>query len=436
MSKLMKVAIAGLGSRGKDIYAKSAKLHPEKMEIVAIADIDPEKVAMVAQEYHVPKAACFSSAEEMLKEDRLADAMIIATQDRQHVGHALAALEKGYHLLLEKPVSPDLSECRKLAEAAERFGKKVVVCHVLRYTPIYQKVKELLDSGIIGDVVSIMASENVGWYHQAHSFVRGNWANSDETSPMILQKCCHDMDLYLWLAGKNCESLTSYGDTYLFKKENAPKGCAERCFDGCQVREECPFDAEKIYLDNKMIGYRNGNRIWPLDVVVPAGPTEEKLLDAIKNGRYGQCVYHCNNNVVDHQVVNLRMTDGTTMSFTMCGFTPEISRYARFMGTKGEIRVDMLGLAEDCEISIRKFESSMSVEKIDVASLAEDFSGHGGGDDRMLVEFLDIISGEKEESAYVTSLDRSLESHYCALAAEYSRTHDGCPVKIAEFARS
>ncbi len=435
MGKRMKVAIAGLGSRGKDIYAKSAKLHPEKMEIVAIADVDPEKVALVAEEYHVPKEACFTSAEEMLKQDKLADAMIIATQDRQHVGHALAALEKGYHLLLEKPVSPDLDECRKLAKAAERFEKKVVVCHVLRYTPIYQKVKELLDSGVIGDVVSIMASENVGWFHQAHSFVRGNWANSDETSPMILQKCCHDMDLYLWLAGKTCESLTSYGDTYLFKKENAPQGCAKRCLDGCKVKDACPFDAEKIYLDNKVFGYRKGNRIWPLDVLVPSGPTEEKVLEAVKKGRYGQCVYHCNNNVVDHQVVNLKMTDGTTMSFTMCGFTPEISRYARFMGTKGEIRVSMEQMAEDCEISIRRFESDMPVETIDVASLAEDFSGHGGGDDRMLVEFLDIISGEKEESSYVTSLDRSLESHYCALAAEYSRTHEGCPVKIGEFAK-
>lgn len=435
MGKRMKVAIAGLGSRGKDIYAKSAKLHPEKMEIVAIADVDPEKVALVAEEYHVPKEACFTSAEEMLKQDKLADAMIIATQDRQHVGHALAALEKGYHLLLEKPVSPDLDECRKLAKAAERFEKKVVVCHVLRYTPIYQKVKELLDSGVIGDVVSIMASENVGWFHQAHSFVRGNWANSDETSPMILQKCCHDMDLYLWLAGKTCESLTSYGDTYLFKKENAPQGCAKRCLDGCKVKDACPFDAEKIYLDNKVIGYRKGNRIWPLDVLVPSGPTEEKVLEAVKKGRYGQCVYHCNNNVVDHQVVNLKMTDGTTMSFTMCGFTPEISRYARFMGTKGEIRVSMEQMAEDCEISIRRFESDMPVETIDVASLAEDFSVHGGGDDRMLVEFLDIISGEKEESSYVTSLDRSLESHYCALAAEYSRIHEGCPVKIGEFAK-
>ncbi len=430
MSKTMKVAIAGLGSRGKDVYAKSAKLHPDKMEIAAIADIDPEKVALVAEEYHVPKEACFASAEEMLRREKLADAMIIATQDRQHVGHALAALEKGYHLLLEKPVSPELDECRKLEAAAERSGKKVVVCHVLRYTPIYQKVKELLDSGVIGEVVSIMASENVGWHHQAHSFVRGNWANSKETSPMILQKCCHDMDLYPWLAGKTCESLTSYGDNYLFKAEKAPKGCAKRCLDGCRVKESCPFDAEKIYLDHKVAGYRSGNRIWPLDVLVPSGPTEEKLMEAIREGRYGQCVYHCNNNVVDHQVVNLKMTDGTTMSFTMCAFTPETSRYARFMGTRGEIRVDMQHLAEDCEISIRRFESGMPVETIDVASLADDFSGHGGGDDRMVVEFLDIISGEKEESSYVTSLNRSLESHYCALAAEYSRTHGGCPVEI------
>lgn len=434
MSRPVKVAVAGLGNRGKETYAKSAKLHPDKMEIVAIADIDSEKVELAAEEYNVPKETCFSSAEEMLKQEKLADVMIIATQDRQHVGHAVEALEKGYDLLLEKPVSPDIEECKRLAEVAKRCGRKVVICHVLRYTPIYQKVKELLDSGVIGDVVSIMASENVGWFHQAHSFVRGNWANSEETSPMILQKCCHDMDLYPWLAGKTCESITSYGETYLFKEENAPAGCTKRCLDGCKVKEECPFDAEKIYMDLKGVGYRKGNRRWPLDILVPSGPTEEKLMKELKEGRYGRCVYHCDNDVVDHQVVNMRMTDGTTMSFTMCAFTPDTTRYARFMGTKGEIRVDMTGEPKECELSIRKFATDMPVEYIDVAGLAEDFSGHGGGDDRMVVEFLDMISGEKEESSYVTSLDRSLESHYCALAAEYSRTHGGCPVKIAEFA--
>ena len=433
MSRPIKVAIAGLGNRGRDNYGKIGMLYPDKMEIVAAADIDPKKVALAAEEFRLPKEACFSSAEEMLAEEKLADVMVIATQDRQHVGHAIAALEKGYHLLLEKPVSPEVEECQRLAEAAKRCGRKVVVCHVLRYTPIYQKVKELLEEGVIGDVVSIMASENVGWYHQAHSFVRGNWSNSKETSPMILQKCCHDMDLYLWLAGKTCESVTSYGDTYLFKKEQAPAGCTKRCLDGCKVKEACPFDAEKIYLDNEETGFRKGNRQWPLDVLVPSGPTEEKIMEALREGRYGRCVYHCDNDVVDHQVVNLKMTDGTTMSFTMCAFTPEISRYARFMGTKGEMRVNMVGKIENCEISIRRFDSGMPVETVNVAELAGDFSGHGGGDERMLVEFLDMISGEKEESSYVTSLDKSLESHYCALAAEYSRTHDGRPVRIAEF---
>ncbi len=433
MSRPIKVAIAGLGNRGRDNYGKIGMLYPDKMEIVAAADIDPKKVALAAEEFRLPKEACFSSAEEMLAEEKLADVMVIATQDRQHVGHAIAALEKGYHLLLEKPVSPEVEECQRLAEAAKRCGRKVVVCHVLRYTPIYQKVKELLEEGVIGDVVSIMASENVGWYHQAHSFVRGNWSNSKETSPMILQKCCHDMDLYLWLAGKTCESVTSYGDTYLFKKEKAPAGCTKRCLDGCKVKEACPFDAEKIYLDNEETGFRKGNRQWPLDVLVPSGPTEEKIMEALREGRYGRCVYHCDNDVVDHQVVNLKMTDGTTMSFTMCAFTPEISRYARFMGTKGEMRVNMVGKIENCEISIRRFDSGMPVETVNVAELAGDFSGHGGGDERMLVEFLDMISGEKEESSYVTSLDKSLESHYCALAAEYSRTHGGRPVRMAEF---
>lgn len=435
MSKRIKVAIAGLGSRGRDTYAKTSKLFPEKMEIVAVADTDPKKVALTAEEYGLPPEACFASAEEMLREEKLADAMIIATQDRQHVGQAIEALKKGYHLLLEKPVSPDINECRRLEEAAKTYDRKVVVCHVLRYTPIYQKVKELLDGGAIGDVVSISAMENVGWYHQAHSFVRGNWANSDVTSPMILQKCCHDMDLYLWLANKTGESISSYGDTYLFKAEKAKEGCAKRCLDGCRVKDACPFDAEKIYLDSDKSGYRKGNREWPLDVLVPEGPTEEKLLEQLKTGPYGRCVYYCDNNVVDHQVVNLKMTDGTTMNFSMCGFTPDISRYARFMGTEGELRVNMAGV-EESEITVYRFGSRVSKESIDIKSLADDFSGHGGGDDRMVEEFLDMLSGEKEESSYITSIGRSMESHYCALAAEYSRVHGGVPVKIADFGKA
>lgn len=224
MSRKIKVALAGLGSRGKDTYAKAAKLFPEKMEITAIADIDPAKVEEVAGEYGVPRGACFSSAEELLAQDRLADVMFITTQDRQHVGHAIPALRKGYHLLLEKPISPNLDECRELVRVAKECNRQVIVCHVLRYTPIYSTLKELIASGTVGEIVSVMSIENVGWWHQAHSFVRGNWRNSDTTSPMILQKCCHDMDLLLWLTGKTCKSVSSFGSTYLFDEAHAPQG--------------------------------------------------------------------------------------------------------------------------------------------------------------------------------------------------------------------
>ena len=422
----MRVAIAGLGSRGKDTYAPIAKLLPEKMEIVAIADIDHAKVEEVAKEYNIPKSLCFSSAEDLIAQDKLADVMFIATQDRQHVAQAIPALRKGYHILLEKPISPDLDECREIIKVAEECQKHVVVCHVLRYTPFYCKLKEVLEQGVIGDVVSVMAIENVGYWHQAHSFVRGNWRDSNTTSPMILQKCCHDMDLLLWLTKKTCDSVTSYGNTYLFNEEHAPEGATMRCLDGCKAKEECPFDAEKIYLTNEKTGVLNGKKEWPLDVLA-LHPTEESIRKAIEEGPYGRCVYHCDNNVVDHQVVNLNMTDGSTISFTMCAFTDTGSRYSKFMGTKGEIIADM----SQNTIKITPF--GKKTETIDVSKLATDFSGHAGGDNRMVEEFLDMIIEGKKPSDKITSVAHSVESHYCALAAEQSRLEDGKVVYLDQM---
>jgi len=434
MAKQITVAIAGLGSRGKDTYAQVAKLIPEKMKIVAVADINEEKANLAAKEFDIPAENCFNSAEEMLERELLADVMVIATQDRQHVGHAIPALRKGYHLLLEKPISPVLEECQELVRVAKECNRKVVVCHVLRYTPVYQKVKELLDAGTIGDVVSIMALENVGWWHQAHSFVRGNWRNKELSSPMILQKCCHDMDLYLWLANKECKSLTSFGSTRLFKAECAPEGCTSRCLDGCKAKENCCFDAEKIYFKHRGKGFNSGNREWPLNVLVTGEVTEEALEEALKTGPYGRCVYHCDNNVVDHQVLNMLMSDGTTMSFTMCGFSADVSRYAKFMGTKGELIVNMNGDQIDCNvINVRMFDTKSTEYSINIAELAEDFSGHGGGDNAMVEEFIDVLSGAKEESPYVTSLEKSMESHYCALAAEESRMNNGMIIELDDY---
>ncbi|EET58673.1 oxidoreductase, NAD-binding domain protein [Marvinbryantia formatexigens DSM 14469] len=430
MNRTIKVALAGLGSRGKDTYARAAKAFPDKMQIVAIADVNPLKVKMVAEEYGIPENCCYASAEEMLAEPRLADVMFITTQDRQHVPQAVAALRKGYHLLLEKPISPELSECREIVKVAKECDRKVVVCHVLRYTPVFRKVKEILDSGVLGDIVDINASENVGWFHMAHSFVRGNWRNSEESSPMILQKCCHDMDLYLWLANKKCKSLSSFGSTYLFKEEKAPEGCAARCLDGCRVKEKCPYDAEAIYLDNEWIGARTGHAGWPLNVLTET-PTPESVEQALKTGPYGRCVYHCDNNVPDHQVVNLNMTDGSTMSFSMCGFTADFARHAQFCGTRGEMKVTMGSWdAQDDVIEVSLYGTKLQTQTIWASELADDFSGHGGGDLVMVEEFLDILLGNREESPSITSLEASVESHYCALAAEQSRLQGGAVIDL------
>lgn len=429
MRRRIQVALAGLGSRGKDTYAHAAELYADKMEVVAIADINPIKVQMVAEKFHIPQEKCFASVEAMLKEEKLADVMFITTQDRQHVPHAIPALKKGYHILLEKPISPELEQCREIIKVARECQRKVVVCHVLRYTPIYRKVKEILDSGKIGDIVSIMATENVGWYHMAHSFVRGNWRNSEETSPMILAKCCHDMDLYLWLANKECESISSFGNTYLFKEENAPEGCTKYCMGGCKVKDQCPYDAESIYLNSEITGIRKGHKDWPADVLTEY-LTEENVIKALEKGPYGRCVYHCDNNVVDHQILNMKMTDGSTMSFTMCAFTSEVSRYAKFYGTKGELQVYM---GPDSYIETGIYGTKVEKQIIQASELADDFSGHGGGDHVMVEEFMDILLGNREESPSITSLEKSVESHYCAMAAEKSRLEGGRVIQLSEM---
>ena len=425
MQKQVTAAIAGLGSRGKDVYAPMSRLFPEKLKITAVADPDPSRAMQMREEYRIEEDRCFGSAEEMLEQPRLADVMIIATQDRQHVRQAVRAMERGYDILLEKPVSPELDECREIVRRAEELKRKVVVCHVLRYTPFYQTVKSLLDAGRIGEVVSVMAVENVGYWHQAHSFVRGSWRDSDTTSPMILQKCCHDMDMLLWLTGKTCESVSSYGDTYLFKKEKAPAGAAHRCTGGCRVKEACPFDAEKIYLTDKETGVLEGNCGWPANVLT-MHPDGESVRRALEEGPYGRCVYYCDNNVVDHQVVNMNMTDGSTVSFTMCGFTADCSRYAKLMGTKGQIIADMGANT----IEVTPF--GKDAELIDVSRMAEDFSGHGGGDRGLMSAFLDLVTGEQSEDDTISSVERSLESHYIALAAEESRRNGGAVIRMEQ----
>ncbi len=427
-NKQCTVAIAGLGARGLDVYAQCARRIPEKMKITAVADIRDHRVAYAAQQFDLKPEQCFSSFEAMMEQEQLADVLFLCTQDRQHVSQAITAMRKGYHILMEKPISPDLEECRQIMKVAEETKRQVFVCHVLRFTPFYNKLKELLDSGVIGQVVCIQHLEDVGYWHQAHSFVRGNWNRSDVTSPMILQKCCHDFDILLWLTGKHCKSVSSFGGTYLFRPEKAPAGAAARCLADCKVKAHCPYDAEKIYITGEETGVRHGKTDWPANVL-HTHPTEENIRKALLTGPYGRCVYACNNNVVDHQVVNMAMEDGTAMQMTMCAFTPAGGRFSTIMGTLGEIQAD---LHREKIIVIphggRRYEVN-----IDLA--AEDLKGHAGGDERMVEEFLDVISGRIAPTVRNTTLESSVESHFIALAAELSRVEDGRCVTIDEVSR-
>ena len=414
-------AICGCGSRGLEAYAPYQELHPERMRIVAGADSRPERLAMLRERYGLAEDRCFASDEELLAQPRLADAMIIATQDRQHVPAALAALDKGYHLLLEKPISPDLDQCRQLVEKARETGRMVVVCHVLRYTKFYGTLEAMLRRGEIGKIETIDAVENVAYWHQAHSFVRGNWRRSDETSPMILAKSCHDMDILRWLAGERCLKVQSFGSLDYFRPDRAPAGAAERCLDGCACKAACPYDAEKIYLTAPHRGLRTKGPGWPCNVLCDE-PTEERIYEALRTGPYGRCVFHCDNDVVDHQTVNLEFANNIHATFTMTAFTDTCRRTIHVTGTLGEIIGDM----EAQTLRLRRF--GQPEEVIDLHAGGGEFAGHGGGDMGLIADFCALLSGEKAES--LTDVSVSVESHAMALAAEQSRLEGGRTVTL------
>lgn len=421
--KIVRIAIAGVGSRGKNAYGLELLNMKDRAKVVAVADIDPERLALAGDAHGVPDEMRFPSAEAMLAVPKLADAMLICTQDRQHVPHAVAALKKGYDVMMEKPISPKLEDLQEITKVARENGRHVVVCHVLRYTPFFQTIKKTIDSGVLGEVVSIQALENVRYWHQAHSFVRGNWRREEDTSPMILAKCCHDLDYLVWLCGRKCERVSSYGSLMYFKESNAPEGAALRCTQGCKAKESCPYDAEKIYLTNKDTGILCGNVEWPIDVLAE-NPTEEKIRHAIETGPYGRCVFHCDNDVVDHQIVNMQMEGGASLSLTMSAFTSIGGRTIKVMGTLGDLWGDM----HENRIRIGVFGKEPQV--IDLGKEEKDFAGHGGGDRLLMEQFVDLMQG-KEPDGTITTLETSVESHLVALAAEKSRLENGESIEIA-----
>lgn len=410
--------LVGAGNRGRLVYAAWARRHPERLRLVAVAEPDAGSREAVAAAHGIAPECCFRDWKECLERPRLADVAIVATSDTLHVEPALAAVERGYDVLLEKPIAPTPAECVRVVEAAERAGRLLQIGHVLRYTPFYEKVHECIASGALGEVVHLDLKEHVAAWHMTHSYVRGRFRSRALAAPILLAKSCHDLDLIAWLAGRPALRVSSFGALSHYRPERAPAGAPERCTDGCPVQAECPHDAERFYLgpDERLA------RHWPW-VDVSADPSREARRRALEIGRYGRCAYRCDNDALDHQVVALEFEGGLTAGFALHGMASQEQRTIRVTGTRGELR----GLLDGGVIEVTR-PGVVGVERHEVG---QGPIGHYGGDEGLMAHFSALLADGRRDALRASGRS-ALESHLVGFAAERARER-GAVVEVAAF---
>jgi len=390
--------IVGAGGRGKDAYAPYIK-STGIMKIVGVAEPDERKREQFKRDYNISDANCFKSYADLFSKGKIADACFICTQDKMHLEPLFMAMNCGYHIMLEKPISTCIEELIEIENAAKNYGEVFITAYVLRYTPFIAKIKALINSGIIGTVITIQHNENEGFWHHAHSYVRGEWSKAAESSPVIVAKSCHDFDLILYLVNSKCTSVSSYGANTFFVSDNAPGDVPYRCTDGCQFAENCAYNAMKLYTKG------------PAKYFVhkfECGNTDEEIIEALKDNPFGRCIYKCDNDVCDHQVVNMKFESGATAVFTLSAFSLENTRTLKVMGTKGEIG----GCMEKGIITIKTFGEL----KEEVIHIDTDGTKHSGGDGGLVEHFVSLIKNQEN-----TTDKTMFESHRIAFAAEESR---------------
>lgn len=417
----LEAVLIGAGNRGRSVFGAWALRNPGRLRIVAVAEPDPARRDAFAAEHGIEPARRFADWRELLERPALAPAAIVATSDTLHVGPALAALARGCDVLLEKPIAPSPAECVRVVEAAEASGRLLQIGHVLRYTPFYEQVQQLVASGALGELVTIDMKEHVATWHMAHSFVRGKFRSRALAAPLLLAKACHDLDLLVWFAGRRPERVASFGSLLHYRPEGAPPGAPLRCTDGCPAQESCPHDAVRFYLgpDERLA------RHWPWNDVSP-DPSREARRRGLESGPYGRCIYHCDNDVVDHQVVAVEFPGGLTATFTVHGAASDEKRTIRISGTRGELR----GVLHDGVIEISRH-GHLGSERIEVESPGP--LGHFGGDDGLVAHFADVVArGARDEVR--TSGRVSLASHLLGFAAERAR-ESGAVVELERFER-
>ena len=423
MSKQITAVLVGAGDRGRT-YTDIMDEMAGKYKVVAVAEPLARRREYIREKHHLPADRCFTDWKEMFSLGRIADLALICTLDQDHFEPAMAAIALHYDLLLEKPVFPDPVRCERLAQAAEKAGVKAVVCHVLRYTPLFTGIKRLIEEDRLGEIISVNHEENVGNRHQSHSFVRGNWGNTARSSNMLLQKSCHDLDILQWLIGKPCRKIQSFGSLRYFTHENRPEDAPERCIDGCPYGESCPYNAVKLYLDDK-------KNAWFREACtrIPS-PSDSEVEQSLRTTQYGKCVFCCDNDAVDHQTVNMLFDDGVTATFTMCAFNKG-GRFIHIMGTKGELRASLT--ADEEPICLYDFETR-SLSEFPVSGKDGLVSGHGGGDRGIIESLYEYLTGSYTGSS-ISGIRISVDNHLLAFAAEQSRL-SGTVVDVDEYRAS
>lgn len=400
----LKAIILGAGYRGR-AYAEYALAHPDQLEIVGVAD--PEQAEVIAApKYWRDYRACLADAPE-------ADIAIITLPDAEHYAAASAALARGYHLLLEKPIANTEEECREIIARAKASNRLVVIGHVLRYTATYAHVKALIDSGELGEVVSIAHQESIGFWKFAHSFVRGSLAKAETSSPIILTKCSHDFDLFAWWLGKRkCRRVTSFGSIALFRAEKRPARAADRCREcPAEIERRCIWSARKMYQESDELKY------------LFADASDAAMERVVAESEYGRCVFASENDVPDHQTVMLEFEGGATVSHTMTGFTRENVRTTCVALTRGEI------IIEGEDLKVTRFDGGSVKTGVPADLSIPNPSRHGGGDFNLVSEMLRVL--ERNDASEIRETTKeALQSHLICFAAEKSRRCGGAVVEI------
>lgn len=418
----LRVIVVGMGVRSM-IYTRVALTNPELMEIVGVVDIDEKRREYARVTFGLDRASCFSTVEELVAIPKFADAVINGTMDRLHVSTSLPILRHGYDMLLEKPFALNEEEAQELLTCARETGRTVMVCHVLRYAPYFQRLKSAMQSGEIGKVINIRMSAQVNYFHESVSFVRGKYASAEICgSGMLLTKCSHDLDLMAWLMGDNTpRRISSFGSMFQFVPENAPVGAGRRCLTDCAVESDCPYSARRLYINNPQ---RWADNVWhDSNIRRPESPEEKEAILSQPDNPYGACVYHCKTDIVDHQSVLIEYADGATGTFSMTGGSSISKRSVHIVGTRGEI----YGTFETGRFTISTIAPEAPegrVKHVVDVTEAQEGRHHGGGDREVILDFIAQLRGELT-SPGKTLLEDSVTGHRIVFLAEQSRMAGG-----------